>query len=159
MSQDVVSFVLRFVRETGEAQQARWRGTIKHVQGSTERQFTSFAEALRFMQEHTAEVVMDALQDSAELGLSNPLVETARLWGEFIPRYNQLLMDKLSETMQKSSSQFEELTVSFNPWLTLADKGNRVAELEAKVTELEATIEQLKTELHRVKNAAKPHLK
>lgn len=154
MSQDVVSFVLRFVREAGSEQQARWRGTIKHVQGSTERQFTSFTDALRFMQDHTNNVVMDALKDSAELSLQNPLLETAKLWGEFIPRYNQLLIDKLSEAVQKSSSQFEELTVSLNPWLAISDRTGRVEELEARVAELNATIERLQQELSTLKDPA-----
>ena len=44
MDQDMVSFVLRFVREVSEEQQARWRGVVKHVQSNTEASFSNFAE-------------------------------------------------------------------------------------------------------------------
>lgn len=151
MTQDVVSFVLRFVREVGDQQQSRWRGTIRHVQGSAERQFSSFAEAVRFMQDHTAEVVMDALKDSTELSLNHPLLDTLRLWGEFIPQYNQLLLEKFSEALTQSSSQFEELASAFAPWLARPNSA-KVAELEAQVAELKATIAQLEAELAQLRS-------
>ncbi len=103
-NQDVVSFVLRFVREASEEQDARWRGTVKHVQGSTERQFSKFSEALGFMQNHMNEVVKSAFKDGSDLGQFNPVLETARLWGEFLPQYNRLIISSMTEAAAQSAT-------------------------------------------------------
>jgi hypothetical protein len=50
MTLEMTSFVLRFVREVSEEQEARWRGLIQHVQSGAERNFATFAEAVQFMQ-------------------------------------------------------------------------------------------------------------
>ena len=99
MTQDMVSFVLRFVREAGEEQEARWRGIIKHVQSDDEAHFAQFAEALEFMQAHVNEVVNKAFAETAESSQENPFLETTRLWGEYMPQYTQLMLDTVRETM------------------------------------------------------------
>ena len=95
MSQDVVSFVLRFVRDAGQESGARWRGKVQHVQGSTERQFSQFSEALAFMQEQMNSAAEAAAQDGAKLAQNNPWLETAKLWGEFVPQYNKLVLENM----------------------------------------------------------------
>jgi methyl-accepting chemotaxis protein len=101
MSQELVSFVIRFVREVSEDQQARWRGIIKHVQGDTETHFTQFSEALAFMQEHVNELIQATFEDSERLNEEaatvNPFLETTRLWGEYMPRYTQLITDMMEQ--------------------------------------------------------------
>lgn len=99
MSQDMVSFVLRFVREVGEDQQARWRGVIKHVQGDTETSFTQFSEALAFMQAHVNELIRASFSETERLNEFNPLLETTRLWGEMMPRYTKMMSDMMMSGM------------------------------------------------------------
>lgn len=99
MTQDMVSFVLRFVREAGEEQEARWRGIIKHVQSNDEAHFLRFAEALEFMQAHVNEVVNKAFSEESESHTDNPFLETTRLWGEYMPQYTQLMLETVKETM------------------------------------------------------------
>jgi hypothetical protein len=99
MTQDMVSFVLRFVREAGEEREARWRGIIKHVQSDDEAHFSQFAEALEFMQAHVNEVVNKAFADTVESQTANPFLETSRLWGQSMPQYTQLMFDTVKETM------------------------------------------------------------
>ena len=117
-SPDVVSFVLRFVREASDEQEARWRGTIRHVQGSSERSFKQFSEALGFMQAQlndlvettvktavktTVETAVEtAVESSDRLARSNPWIETAKLWGEFVPQVNRLMLERVSEAVQKA---------------------------------------------------------
>ncbi|MCD4687537.1 MAG: hypothetical protein K8S97_16530, partial [Anaerolineae bacterium] len=60
MNQEVVSFILRFVREGSEDQPARWRGVIKHVQSDHSADFARFQDALQFMQEHVDEAIQQA---------------------------------------------------------------------------------------------------
>ena len=108
MDQDLVSFVLRFVREAGEEQQARWRGVIRHVQSNTEASFSQFSEALAFMQGYVNDVAQTSFEQTRRMGESygdpnslgaNPFAETTRLWGEFMPRYTQMMMDSMNEAM------------------------------------------------------------
>ena len=108
MSQDLVSFVLRFVRETGEDQEARWRGIITHVQSQSERSFTLFSEALAFMQDQVNEVAESGFQQAEQIGpdmgTANPFAETTRMWGEFMPRYSQMMVDSMNEAMETAKS-------------------------------------------------------
>ncbi|MBI4787349.1 MAG: hypothetical protein HY782_09925 [Chloroflexi bacterium] len=57
MTLDTTSFVLRFTREIAEDEQARWRGTINHVQSDTKLNFTQFTKALQFMREQLGKEV------------------------------------------------------------------------------------------------------
>ena len=145
MSQDVVSFVLRFVREAGQEQGARWRGTVKHVQGSTERQFSQFGDALSFMQSHMNETIEAASKDGTKLAQTNPLLETTKLWGEFVPEYNKFVMDKMSEAVTKSASlpqQFSEAMTSM--WQPATGAPNEVeAGLETKLDTLSDQLSEL----------------
>ena len=108
MDQDLVSFVVRFVREAGEEQQARWRGVVKHVQSNTEASFSQFAEALAFMQQYVNDIARSNIEETARMGEAfagqgalgaNPFAETARLWGETMPRYTQMMVDSMNEAM------------------------------------------------------------
>ena len=104
MDQDLVSFVIRFVREASENQQARWRGVIKHVQSNSEASFTQFSEALAFMQGFTNDVVQESFAESKrirdEVGAVNPFLETTRLWGDFMPAYTKSMMEAMGEAME-----------------------------------------------------------
>ena len=126
------------MREAGQEQGARWRGTVKHVQGSTERQFSQFGDALSFMQSHMNETIESASKDGAKLAQTNPLLETTKLWGEFVPQYNKLVMDKMSEAVTKSASlpqQFSEaMTSMWQP--ATGNSGEVEAGLESKLDTL-----------------------
>ena len=108
MDQDLVSFVLRFVREAGEEQQARWRGVVKHVQSNSEASFSQFSEALAFMQGYVNDIAQSSFEETARMGEAfadsnaygaNPFAETTRLWGDYMPRYTQMMMDSMNEAM------------------------------------------------------------
>jgi len=112
MDQDLVSFVLRFVREASEEQQARWRGVVKHVQSNTEASFSQFSEALAFMQGYVNDIAQSSFEETARVGGAfgdpnaygaNPFAETTRLWGEYMPRYTQMMMDSMNEAMVNSA--------------------------------------------------------
>lgn len=159
MTQDMVSFVLRFVREVGEAEEARWRGIIKHVQSDDEAHFAQFAEALAFMQAHVNDVVNQAFAGKEDLEPHNPFLETTRLWGEYMPQYTQLMLETVKETMttpfagSPMAQQIENsLQKTWEAWgLTTAKEQEKTADqlqallaqlaaLQAKVTALEEQI-------------------
>ena len=158
MNQDMVSFVLRFVREVGEDQQARWRGVIKHVQGDSQEHFTQFAEALTFMQAHVNEVIRESFVGSAREQNANPLLETTRLWGELMPQYTKLMMATMEEAVNSNVAVTQQLQK--NVASTLAAWGvptreeqertltalesltTQLAALDAKMDELEQRVRQ-----------------
>lgn len=159
MNQDVVSFVLRFVREMGEDQQARWRGVIKHVQSNSEDHFSHFSEAFQFMQGHVNEVIRSTFDESQKMNEQNPMLETAKLWGEFIPRYTQLMMDSMGDMMnpQTMSQQMEKnMSQAMAMWglpnqqeqsratATLESLADQVIQLTHKLDKLETRLAEMK---------------
>lgn len=103
MDQDLVSFVIRFVREAGESQQARWRGIIRHVQSNQRASFKEFAEAVAFMQQFVNDIAQANIAHENLAGeddpQGNPFVETAQLWGDFMPRYTRMMMEAMGEAV------------------------------------------------------------
>ncbi|MCL4868210.1 MAG: hypothetical protein KJ063_04515 [Anaerolineae bacterium] len=155
MSQEIVSFVLRFIRETGEDEPARWRGMIKHVQSDSESHFTQFAEALEFMQSQVNETIRATFADNKAKKEENPFVETARLWGEFMPRYTRLMMDSMQEMVGHNpalAQQMEKtMAAAMSLWgLAKPTEPENSASLQAltqQLATLTAKIEALETKL------------
>jgi len=163
MTQDMVSFVLRFVREAGEEQEVRWRGLIKHVQSNNEAHFSQFAEALEFMQTYVEDVAQTASAETEALNQTNPFLETTRLWGEYMPQYTELMLETVRETMTTPfagtpmAQQVENaLLKTWAAWGLPVDKEQeqtadqldsllaQLAALQLKVNDLEAQIAQQK---------------
>ncbi len=168
MDQDLVSFVLRFVREAGEEQQARWRGVVRHVQSNTETSFSQFSEALAFMQGYVNDIARSSFEETARMGEAftqqgaagaNPFAETARLWGEYMPRYTQMLVDSMNEAMATGAGMarpVEEMMEStMSAWgmparTAGADQDKTAAALEAMAVQMAALndkIASLETQL------------
>lgn len=158
MSQELVSFVIRFVREVSEDQQARWRGIIKHVQGDTETHFTQFSEALVFMQEHVNELIQATFEDgerlNEEAATVNPFLETTRLWGEYMPRYTQLMTDMMGQAMAGGGSAAshpmteqmkQAMGASFKAWgiPTQAEQEKTAATLETMTEQMVALVNKM----------------
>jgi len=161
MDQDLVSFVLRFVREAGEEQQARWRGVVKHVQSNTEASFSQFSEALAFMQGYVNDIARNSIEETARMGeaftgqgalAANPFAETARLWGEYMPRYTQMMVDSMNEAMASGADMtkpVEEMMAStMSAWgmpgqATKAGQDNTAAALEAMAAQMAALNEKI----------------
>lgn len=168
MDQDLVSFVLRFVREASEDQQARWRGVIKHVQSNTETSFTQFSEALDFMQGYVNNVVEASFEETRKLGESfagvNPFMETARMWGDYMPRYTKMMMDTMGEAMESVGSRGmaepveQAMEATRTAWgmptrseqertaASLEAMTQQLADLTAKVAELEDRLSDTEVE-------------
>jgi hypothetical protein len=167
MSQDVVSFVIRFVREASEDEEARWRGVIKHVQGNQENHFSQFAEAVAFMQTYVNQLAengaADENRETAADSPDNPFLETARLWREFMPRYTRLMMASMGQAMGGGSNlphQMEEaMSAGLALWGIPTDKERRqtAVALEAlanQLSQLTGKMEQLEKEIAKLKREA-----
>lgn len=109
MSQDVVSFVLRFIREGGDNEPARWRGVIKHVQSDSTNDFARFSDALQFMQDHVNEAIRQSFAGNEPLSPDKMMAETARLWGEMAPRYTDIMLQSMELMLEQGRRVTESL--------------------------------------------------
>lgn len=108
MSREMISFVVRFVREVSEEQGARWRGLIQHVQSGAEQSFAEFGDAVQFMQGHVVEQTAEALEGVERMAEQNPLAdlgnEMTRLWGEWGPRVAEMWGQAAQEMLERSAA-------------------------------------------------------
>jgi len=112
MNQDVVSFVLRFVREESDGHPARWRGVIKHVQSDDTADFARFSDALDFMQERVNDTIRHSFADDEQPGPEKIFAETARLWGEMAPRYTDMMLQSMEVFLEQGRRMDETLAES-----------------------------------------------
>ncbi len=148
MSQDMTSFVVRFVRESAGDTEPRWRGMINHVQSNTRENFTQFAEAIRFMQEQLGKEVVQQFF-SPEL-----LAETAQLWGTFAVKYQQSLAQTWLESFASPARVQQSITNTLKSW-QLPDR----VEQEAAIRELEQLtrrVEELTRQVEQIERAVHP---
>jgi hypothetical protein len=177
MDQDLVSFVLRFVREAGEEQQARWRGVVKHVQSNTEASFSQFSEALAFMQRYVNDIAQSSFQEAAKMGQAfadpaaysaNPFAETARLWGGYMPRYTQMMVDSMNEAMATGAGMAkpveEMVETTMAAWgmpsrAAEADQDKAAAALEAMAAQMAALSDKIASLESQLANLGKANSK
>jgi polyhydroxyalkanoate synthesis regulator phasin len=154
MNQDVVSFVLRFIREDGgSTQPARWRGVIKHVQSDHSADFTHFSDALQFMQAHVDEAIRQAFVDQEPLTPENILAETTRLWGEVAPRYTDFMLQSMEAMLDQGRRFAENITTWGQTPEPPEEQRQQIRMLElmerlaAQVEALTARVEQIEARL------------
>lgn len=157
MNQDVVSFVLRFIREESDGQPARWRGVIKHVQSDNTTDFAHFRDALQFMQTHVDDAIRHAFstQDDNTISPEHMIAETARLWGEMAPRYADIMLQSMEIMLEQGRRVGESVAENIAQWnhtqpeiqaqpkqmLDVIEKlAEQVESLTAKVDSLEARL-------------------
>jgi hypothetical protein len=109
--QEMISFVLRLVRDTSPVQPPRWRGMIQHVQSSHRRNFTQLGEALQFIQEQIGKEVDQDATNGSEL-----LTEDARLWGQYATKYQDLVFQAWLETIASPSSIQKAIADTLQAW-------------------------------------------
>lgn len=150
MNRDVVSFVLRFVREESDGESARWRGVIKHVQSDRSADFAHFRDALQFMQEHVDEAIRQAFSEgSAPLTPESLVAETARLWGELAPRYTDIMLQSMEimlEQGRRVGESFAENLAHWNQTMQASQQQQMVTLIErlaAQVDALSAKVDAL----------------
>ncbi len=143
MPQDTTSFVLRFVRETSEDQQTRWRGIINHVQSDTKRNFTQFAQALQFIQEQMGKEVMQEFVsfDPEFMG------QAARTFQQLADEYQGWMLQAMPATFASPAKIQQALIHSLKAW-QLPDH----TEQEVAIRKLERLNLRLQELTHRVED-------
>lgn len=154
MNQEVVSFMLRFVREESNGQAARWRGVIKHVQSDDTTDFARFSDALQFMQEHVDEAIRQAFASDDKLTPERMFAETARLWGEMAPRYTDIMLQSMEVFLEQGRRVGESFAEGLaNLTVQQAAQGQQtqmiaiIERLAAQVESLAAKVDDLENRL------------
>lgn len=160
MTQEMTSFVLRFVREMSEEQGARWRGLVQHVQSGAEDNFATFAEAVRFMQGHVVGNTVRTMEVGGEQMDDNPFVslagEMTKLWGDWGPQMTEMWTRTVEQVMDQSAvfrSQVDQaVATTLKAWglptgadqetilAALAHLSDQIDRLMARVEALEAQV-------------------
>jgi outer membrane murein-binding lipoprotein Lpp len=160
MTQEMTSFVLRFVREMSEEQGARWRGLVQHVQSGAEDNFATFAQAVRFMQGHVVDSTVRTMETGEEQMDANPFVclagEMTKLWGDWGPQMTEMWAQTVEQMMDQSAvfrSQVDQaVATTLKAWglpsgadqdvilSSLARLGGQIDQLAARVEALEAQV-------------------
>ena len=154
MNQDVVSFVLRFVREESSDQSVRWRGVIKHVQSDHTADFARFSDALGFMQNHVNETIRQAFASDEQVSPEHMLAETARLWGEMAPRYTDIMLQSMEMMLEQGRRVGESMAESIAHWSNAAPQTNQdtQAQMIAIIERLTAQVESLSAKVDTLEN-------
>jgi polyhydroxyalkanoate synthesis regulator phasin len=156
MTQEVVSFVLRFVREESGGQPARWRGVIKHVQSDHTADFARFGDALLFMQNHVDDAVRQAFAGPDPVAPEALFAETARLWGEMAPRYTDIMLQSMEVMLEQGRRVGESFAESMANWSQTAQQTTQeqqgqlldvIERLAAQVETLTAKVDDLEARL------------
>lgn len=157
MNQDVVSFVLRFIREESGDQSVRWRGVIKHVQSDNTADFAHFRDALQFMQEHVDDAIRKAFsnQDDETLSPERMIAETARLWGEMAPRYADIVLQSMELMLEQGRRVGESVAENIAQWSQASPEAQTqpqqmldvIERLANQVESLTAKVDTLETRL------------
>jgi hypothetical protein len=143
MNQEVVSFVLRFIREESNGQPARWRGVIKHVQSDHTADFAHFGDALQFMQAQVDEAIRQAFSGPEPLTPENMFAETARLWGEMAPRYTDIVLQSMEVLLEQGRRMGESLAENMTHWGAQPTNQEHQTEMLALIERLTAQVEAL----------------
>jgi polyhydroxyalkanoate synthesis regulator phasin len=156
MTQEVVSFVLRFVREESGGQPARWRGVIKHVQSDHTADFARFGDALQFMQNHVDDAIRQAFAGPDPVAPETLFAETARLWGEMAPRYTDIMLQSMEVMLEQGRRVGESFAESMANWSQTAQQTTQdqqgqlldvIERLAAQVETLTAKVDDLEARL------------
>jgi len=145
MAQEVVSFVLRFIREEGDGQPARWRGVIKHVQSDHTADFARFGDALQFMQTHVDDAIRQAFAGPDPVAPEALFAETARLWGEMAPRYTDIMLQSMEVMLEQGRRVGETFAESMASWSQTAQHSSQEQQVQllALIERLAAQVETL----------------
>lgn len=152
MSDDITSFIVRFVRAGTEDEPARWRGIINHVQTNAKLNFSRLTEAIEFMQEQVGKEVMEGFADLDPQALA----QSAEMWGDMTARYQRLMFDAWGEAFSIPPQIQRTVLQSLNTWGLPNRKDQEASiqaleELSARVDRLTKNVEELERRLAEAK--------
>lgn len=160
---NIASFVLRFTQElwqdTGGEPHVRWRGHIRHVQGTAEERFTDFADAVTFMQRYLTQLTIDTLSGTEELTQEKIFAESFKMWEQFASSYAKMMSQAMEQSVRQSETFREQIDEAgkrvMDAWRipfqadqhTLAETVDHLqAQIEALAKKVETLEQQLRSQ-------------
>ena len=157
---DVASFLVRFTqdlwRNTAGEPESQWRGRIRHVQGEEELTFTDFAQALRFIQGHLAQLTLSSIPGGSKMDQEKALSGSFKLWEQFANSYSNMMFEAMERTIQQSEairSQMDQAVEETMKTMRLPVKSDEsqvivsINELSEKVDALAKKLDKLEKTL------------
>ena len=153
---DVASFLIRFTQDLWRNQEGepelQLRGRIRHVQGDQEIPFTDFSEAVQFIQEHLAQLTLEALPGGSEMEQEKALKDGFKIWEDFASSYSTMMFEAMERTIDQSEAikrqmdkAVEESLKTWQPQAASSEDqiAAALAELSDQVAALVGRIEKL----------------
>ncbi|GAB4447049.1 MAG: hypothetical protein Kow0031_29620 [Anaerolineae bacterium] len=157
---NIVSFVLRFTQELWSDPQGephiRWRGHIRHVQGTDEERFTDFAEAVTFMQRYLTALTKETLAGVNNASQEKVFAESVKLWNQLATGYAEMMTQAMEQSMKQSETIREQLDEAgkkvFDAWQIPYPSGQdellkAIKQLNREIATLSKRVESLENRL------------
>ncbi len=107
------SFMVRFTQkifdENGESK-VQWRGNVSHVQGGEDINFTDFNDAVGFIQQHLANLTMEATNDRSTEEQENILTKSFSLFKSVAATGPKIIKETLKDPRKQVATLQEQLS-------------------------------------------------
>ncbi|NKI31511.1 hypothetical protein [Croceivirga thetidis] len=107
------SFMVRFTQkiydENGESE-VQWRGNVSHVQGGEDLNFSDFKQAVDFIQQHLADLTMEATTDRTSEEQENILTKSFSLFKSVAATGPKMLKETLKDPRKQVANLQEQLS-------------------------------------------------
>ena len=112
------SFVVRFTQkifkdEEGD-QNVQWRGKITHVQGDNHKNFTEFADAIKFIQEKLSLLTQASTEDRTEEERDGILRKSLDIWKKLSKNYPKFVLDTIKDPKAQVGHIQEQIQEGLN---------------------------------------------
>ncbi|HRK74961.1 MAG TPA: hypothetical protein PLL64_11850 [Rhodothermales bacterium] len=157
----VVSFMVRFTQQLWQDEKGEprisWRGSVKHVQGDENINFTDFAEGLSFMQSQLQAITEQTLERYRIEGHpASSMEEGLKIWEDATRRYTEMWVSGWQQSLagaQQLKTQMDEVVrKTMTPWPEVI---NPVVLVEQN-RQLKSEVEALKARILELERKQKP---
>lgn len=125
----------------------QWRGHIEHVQTHADLSFTDFADAIAFIQKHTAQVTMDSVAGEDSGMQAKAMRESLGMWQKFASNYSSMVMDAWEKAARQNDRGLQMLMNAWRLPFTLAPGVGAPEKPSPETDALKSRIAELEKEL------------
>lgn len=112
-SAQTASFMMRFTQkiydENGESK-VQWRGNVSHVQGGEDINFTDFNKAVAFIQQHLANLTMEATNDRSSEEQESILTKSFSLFKSVASTGPKIIKETLKDPRKQVANLQDQLS-------------------------------------------------
>lgn len=105
----MVRFTQKIYEENGESK-VQWRGNVSHVQGDEDINFTDFNDAVGFIQEHLANLTMEATHDRTSEEQESILTKSFSLFKSVAATGPKIIKETLKDPRKQVATLQDQLS-------------------------------------------------